>query len=105
MVLALPYVSDTILNIYLVRWLRRVDKSTTSSRISPTGLGELPDVSETHLRRCEMALKMETVVFPNRRNNSFTPGDDILEDVVDKYVLALRINNLGHINFTIPTNR
>jgi hypothetical protein len=30
-----------------------------------------------------MSLKMESIVIPKRRDNSPTPGGDILEDVLD----------------------
>jgi hypothetical protein len=33
----------------------------------------------------EMPLKMETIVPPKRRDNSPTPGGDILEDVVELF--------------------
>jgi hypothetical protein len=50
----------------------------SSSRASPS-------MSSTSRPSSEMPLKMVTIVSPKRRDNSPTPGGDILEDVVDSF--------------------
>jgi hypothetical protein len=41
-------------------------------------------------------LKMETIVSPKRRDNSPTPGGDILEDVEDVDFLTPNIDLTAH---------
>jgi hypothetical protein len=60
-----------------------------------------PDFSETlwsEVTSTEMPLKMETIVSPKRRDNSSTPGGDILEDVVNPGFIII----MYHLELQVP---